>query len=103
MYMQLVYSLPLLLPPLPSLSIPSPHPVMDKEDMLIAFEDLIRQLEREEEASRQREKERERRRYRKNRDAFQVCVCCMCACLRQLTTSHTLVRGKVISLPVVVS
>ena len=46
--------------------------VMDKEDMLLAFEGHIRRLEKEEEESKQRERERERRKFRKNRDAFQV-------------------------------
>ena len=45
---------------------------MDREDMLMTFEEHIRQLEKEEEESRGRERERERRKHRKNRDAFQV-------------------------------
>ena len=45
---------------------------MDKEDMLIAFEDHIRGLEREEDEGRQKDRERERRKFRKNRDAFLV-------------------------------
>ena len=45
---------------------------MDKEDMLIAFEDHIRGLEKEEEEGKQRDRERERRKFRKNRDAFLV-------------------------------
>ena len=40
--------------------------------MLIAFEDHVRALEREEEEGRQRDRERERRKFRKNRDAFLV-------------------------------
>ena len=47
---------------------------MDKEDMLMAFEDHIRGLEREEEEGRQRDRDRERRKFRKNRDAFLVRV-----------------------------
>ena len=43
--------------------------------MLIAFEDHIRGLEREEDEGRQKDRERERRKFRKNRDAFLVgCV-----------------------------
>jgi pre-mRNA-processing factor 40 len=45
---------------------------MDKEDMLIAFEDHIRGLEREEDDGKQKDRERERRKFRKNRDAFLV-------------------------------
>ena len=45
---------------------------MDKEDMLVVFEDHIRRLEKEEEGNRQRDRERERRTYRKNRDMFLV-------------------------------
>ncbi|KAL5497081.1 hypothetical protein EMCRGX_G013480 [Ephydatia muelleri] len=45
---------------------------MDKEDMLVTFEDHIRQLEKEEEESKQKDRERERRKFRKNRDAFQA-------------------------------
>ena len=44
---------------------------MDKEDMLLTFEDHIRHLEKEEDDSKQKERERERRKQRKNRDAFQ--------------------------------
>ena len=40
--------------------------------MLIAFEDHIRGLEREEDEGRQKDRERERRKFRKNRDAFLV-------------------------------
>ena len=40
--------------------------------MLIAFEDHIRGLEKEEEEGKQRDRERERRKFRKNRDAFLV-------------------------------
>ena len=40
--------------------------------MLIAFEDHIRTLEREEEEGKQRDRERERRKFRKNRDYFLV-------------------------------
>ena len=46
--------------------------VMDKEDMLITFEDHIRQLEMEEDEAKQKEKDREKRGQRKNRDAFLV-------------------------------
>ena len=49
-----------------------PPPVMDREDMLMTFEDHVRQLEKEEDESKGRERERERRKHRKNRDAFQV-------------------------------
>ena len=45
---------------------------MDKEDMLVAFEDHIRGLEREEDEGKQKDRERERRKFRKNRDAFLV-------------------------------
>ena len=45
---------------------------MDREDMLIAFEDHIRSLEKEEDASKHRDRERERRKFRKNRDTFLV-------------------------------
>ncbi len=46
--------------------------VMDKEDMLITFEDHIRQLEVEDEEGRMKEKDREKREQRTNRDAFLV-------------------------------
>ena len=45
---------------------------MEREDMLIAFEDHIRVLEKEEEEGKLKDRERERRKYRKNRDAFLV-------------------------------
>ena len=45
---------------------------MDKEDMLITFEDHIRKLEQDEDDLKRRDKERERRNQRKNRDGFQV-------------------------------
>ncbi len=48
---------------------------MDKDDMLVAFEEHIRSLEKEEDINKQRDRERERRTYRKNRDAFQVNMC----------------------------
>ena len=47
---------------------------MDREDMLIAFEDHIRALEKEEEGGRLRDRDRERRKFRKNRDSFLVGV-----------------------------
>jgi len=43
---------------------------MDKEDALIAFEDHVRELEKEEELEREREKKRVKRQQRKNRDAM---------------------------------
>lgn len=61
-------SFPRYLPSLfPSLSL-----VMDKEDMLLTFEDHIRKLEQEEEENKMKDKERERRNQRKKRDHFQV-------------------------------
>ncbi len=47
---------------------------MDKEDVLLTFEEYIRSLEKEEEVNKQRDKDRERRTFRKNRDSFQVGV-----------------------------
>ncbi len=47
---------------------------MDKEDVLLTFEEHIRSLEKEEEVNKQRDKDRERRTFRKNRDSFQVGV-----------------------------
>jgi pre-mRNA-processing factor 40 len=44
---------------------------MDKEDMLVVFEDHIRALERVEDDKRLKEREKERRAHRKNRDGFQ--------------------------------
>merc|ERR1712083_541838 len=43
---------------------------MDKEDALIAFEDHIRELEKEEEIEKDKEKKRTKRTQRKNRDAM---------------------------------
>jgi len=43
---------------------------MDKEDALIAFENHVRELEKEEELEREREKKRVKRQQRKNRDAM---------------------------------
>merc|ERR1711936_934182 len=43
---------------------------MDKEDALIAFEDHIRELEKEEEIEKDKEKKRTKRLQRKNRDAM---------------------------------
>merc|ERR1712066_786891 len=43
---------------------------MDKEDALIAFEDHIRELEKEWEMERDKEKKRTKRLQRKNRDAM---------------------------------
>ena len=43
---------------------------MDKEDALIAFEDHVRELEKEEEVEREKEKKRVKRQQRKNRDAM---------------------------------
>merc|ERR1711874_539941 len=43
---------------------------MDKEDALIAFEDHIRELEKEEEQEKDKEKKRTKRLQRKNRDAM---------------------------------
>merc|ERR1712179_92261 len=43
---------------------------MDKEDALIAFEDHIRELEKEEEVEKDKEKKRTKRLQRKNRDAM---------------------------------
>ena len=51
----------------------SPTTDVDKEDMLISFEDHIRQLEQEEEEEKQREKNRLKRQQRKNREGFLVC------------------------------
>lgn len=45
--------------------------VMDKEDMLLTFEDHIRKLEQKEEERKHKEKERERRNQRKFREGFQ--------------------------------
>ena len=60
-----------------SLSLPPSLPIslaMDKEDMLITFEDHIRRLEQGEEEIKRRDKDRERRGQRKNRDSFIVSV-----------------------------
>ena len=46
--------------------------VMDKDDMLSAFEDHIRQLEHDEEEKKLKDREYEKRTYRKNRDSFLV-------------------------------
>merc|ERR1719234_2853138 len=43
---------------------------MDKEDALVAFEDHIRELEKEEEIEKDKEKKRTKRLQRKNRDAM---------------------------------
>merc|ERR1719369_552796 len=43
---------------------------MDKEDALIAFENHVRELEKEEEVEREKEKKRVKRQQRKNRDAM---------------------------------
>merc|ERR1712048_1208981 len=43
---------------------------MDKEDALVAFEDHIRELEKEEEQEKEKEKKRTKRLQRKNRDAM---------------------------------
>lgn len=54
---------------------------MDKEDMLIAFEDHIRALELEQVEEKQKEKSKKRRQQRKNREGFLVSLvkqyCCM--------------------------
>merc|ERR1712203_1349894 len=43
---------------------------MDKEDALIAFEDHIRELEKEEDIEKDKERKRQKRHQRKNRDAL---------------------------------
>lgn len=58
--------------PILSTSSPCPALVMDKEDMLITFEDHVRALEQEEDDNKARDREHEKRNYRKNRDSFQV-------------------------------
>jgi pre-mRNA-processing factor 40 len=45
---------------------------MDKEDMLMAYEDHIRALEQEQVEEKQKEKNKKRRQQRKNREGFLV-------------------------------
>ena len=60
---------------------------MDKEDMLMAYEDHIRALEQEQVEEKQKEKNKKRRQQRKNREGFLVSWMRVVACVFQIFVS----------------